>query len=87
MPGSQTSPGRGSACVGARPRVAFRRVKCVGARNDKLFAARWLAYAHPCRRFAYALADANARLGADAVRYAFIVLDFHQLLLAGLPAH
>ena len=29
----------------------------------------------------------RARLGADVVRYSFIVVDFHHLLLAGLPAH
>jgi hypothetical protein len=87
MPGSQTSPGRRSARVCALPRVAFRRHKDVGAQNDIPFAARWLAYAHPYRRFACALADANARLGADAVRYSFIVSDFHRLLPAGLPAH
>ena len=27
------------------------------------------------------------RLGVDAVRYSFIVMDLHHLLLAGLPAH
>ena len=27
------------------------------------------------------------RLGADVVRYSFIVVDLHHLLLAGLPAH
>src|SRR5262249_30511003 len=47
------------------------------------FAAHWLAYALPCRRFADTLAGACARLGADAVRYSFIVADFHHLLLAG----
>ena len=26
-------------------------------------------------------------LGVDAVRYSFIVMDLHHLLLAGLPAH
>ena len=26
-------------------------------------------------------------LGVDAVRYFFIVMDLHHLLLAGLPAH
>jgi len=46
-----------------------------------------LAYALPYRRFADALADACARLGADVGRYSFIVVDFHHLLLAGLPAH
>ena len=30
---------------------------------------------------------ACARLGADVVRYTFIVMDLHLLLLAGLPAH
>ena len=28
-----------------------------------------------------------ARLGADVDRYSFIAVDFHHLLLAGLPAH
>jgi hypothetical protein len=46
-----------------------------------------LAYALPYRRFVEVLANCNARLGADVVRYAFIVSDFHRLLLAGLPAH
>ena len=44
-------------------------------------------HALPYRRFADTLADACARLGADVVRYTFIVVDFHHLLLAGLPAH
>jgi hypothetical protein len=47
----------------------------------------WLACTFPCRRFADILADACARLGADVVRYSFIVVDLHHLLLAGLPAH
>jgi hypothetical protein len=51
------------------------------------FAAQWLACKLPCRRSTFTLADADARLGADVVRYAFIVSDFHRLLLAGLPAH
>jgi hypothetical protein len=46
-----------------------------------------LACTSPCRRFADILADACARLGVDAVRYSFIVVDFHHLLLADLPAH
>jgi len=53
--------------------------------ND--FAARWLAYMLPCRRFADVLADACARLGADVGRYSFITVEFHDILLAGLPAH
>jgi len=51
------------------------------------FAARWLACTFPCRRFAPGLAADNARLGADVGRYSFIAVDFHHLLLAGLPAH
>jgi hypothetical protein len=47
----------------------------------------WLACTFPCRRFADILTDACARLGADVVRYSFIVVDLHHLLLAGLPAH
>src|SRR5262252_8320811 len=37
-------------------------------------------YALPYRRFVIC----DARLGADVVRYSFIVVDFHHLLLAGL---
>src|SRR5262249_55420919 len=51
------------------------------------FAAQWLAYAFPYRRFVPALASNNARLGADVDRYSFIAVDSHHLLLAGLPAH
>jgi hypothetical protein len=67
--------------------VAFRQQNGVGAQKKADFAAQWLAYAIPCRRFAGTLADACARLGADVVCYAFIVMDLHHLLLAGLPAH
>ena len=46
------------------------------------FRARWLAYRRPCRRFAPGLTADDARLGADAVRYPFIVVDWRHLLLA-----
>jgi hypothetical protein len=52
-----------------------------------IFEAQWLAYAFPYRRFADVLTGARARLGADVVRYTFIAVDLHHLLLAGLPAH
>ena len=45
----------------------------------------WPVYS-PVNAFAEALADHCARLGADAVRYSFIVMDLHHLLRAGLPA-
>jgi hypothetical protein len=55
----------------------------VSASGMKAFAVQWLAYALPYRRFADILADACARLGADADRYSFTVRDSHPLLLAG----
>ena len=73
---------RTCARVDAHPRFAFRCDNGVGVPI-----AQWLAYTHPCRRFAPGLATDDAPLGADAVRYSFIVVDLHHLLLAGLPAH
>ena len=87
VPGSSTTPGRPSACVGALGHVAFRYTDSVGTRNQFSIAAQWLACTFPCRRFADILTDACARLGGDVVRYFFIVVDLHHLLLAGLPAH
>ena len=87
MPGSSTTPGRPSACVGALGHIAFHYTDSVGTRRQFSIAAQWLACTFPCRRFADILTDAGARLGADVVRYTFIVVDLHHLLLAGLPAH
>ena len=87
MPGSSTTPGCPSACVGALGHIAFRYTDSVGTRNQFSIAAQWLACTFPCRRFADTLAEACARLGADVVRYSFIAVDLHHLLLAGLPAH
>src|SRR6266568_4820500 len=87
MPGSSTTPGRPIACVGALGHIAFRYTDSVGTRDPFSIAAQWLACTFPCRRFADILADACARLGADVVRYSFIVVDLHHLLLADLPAH
>src|SRR5258707_2867857 len=84
MPGSSTTPGRSDLAMARQKRVAFRARNSVGTRG-LAFAAQWLAYALPYRRFVAALADANARLGADVDRYSFIVVDLHHLLLAGLP--
>jgi hypothetical protein len=86
MPGSLTTPGCPSTRVGVLDHIAFRNLDSVGTRDIPI-AAQWLACAIPCRRFTAALAVSDARLGDDAVRYSFIVSDFHQLLLAGLPAH
>ena len=67
MPGSSTTPGRPGARDVASVRVAFRARNSVGTRG-LAFAAQWLAYALPYRRFVAVLADANARLGADVDR-------------------
>jgi hypothetical protein len=83
MPGSTTMLGPMGTCAVAPMGIAFHVFDGVGAQDDITFAAQWLAYALPCRRFACTLAGAGARLGADAVRYSFIVVDSHHLLLAG----
>ena len=87
MPGSMTTPGQPGARVNAPGRAAFRLWYSVGTRNYLPFAAQWLAYTSPCRRFAATLASDCARLGANADRYSFTAMDLHHLLLAGLPAH
>jgi len=87
MPGSTTTPGRPSACDGALERLAFRYTDSVSTQKQFSFAAQWLACTYPYRRFADILTNACARLRADVVRYTFIAVDLHHLLLAGLPAH
>jgi hypothetical protein len=83
MPGSPTTPGWAGTRDDAPVHVAFRASDHVGTRDFLAFAAQWLAYALPYRRFADTLANANARLGADADRYSFTVVDSHLLLFAG----
>lgn len=51
------------------------------------FAAQYPAYARPYRLLVCLLTETSARLGADVVRYSFIAVDSHHLLLASLPAH
>jgi hypothetical protein len=87
MPGSPTTPGRPGTRVHAPVHVAFHDQKRVGTRDSTSSAAQWLACALPCRRFALTLTSDDARLGAEVTRYAFLVVDSHHLLLAGLPAH
>jgi hypothetical protein len=87
MPGSSTTPDRPSTRATVLGRLAFRYTDSVGIRNPFSIAAQWLACMFPCRRFAETLTGLCARLGADVVRYSFIVGDLHPLLPAGLPAH
>jgi hypothetical protein len=65
MPGSVTARSRPHARNSACDRLAFRLTDGVGAPIVP-FAAQWLAYTLPCRRFVPSLAAGNARLGADA---------------------
>src|ERR1019366_4175827 len=65
MPGSQTPPGPTGARSSAPADFAFRQVNNVGTRVANDFAAQWLAYTHPYRRFADALVDASARIGGN----------------------
>lgn len=87
MPGSLTTPGRPGARDNAPIRTAFRLTHNVGTWVQSSFAAQWLAYTHPYRRFTPALTGRNARLGANVGRYSFIVTDFHRSFLADNPAH
>ena len=82
MPGSQTTPDPTGARNNAPADFAFRQVNNVGNRVDNGFAAQWLAYTLPYRRFADVLADACARIGGDVGCYSFIAVDFHHILLA-----
>jgi len=68
MPGSTTTPGHMDTRVVAPMCIAFHLFDGVGIRDDITFAAQWLAYAFPYRRFACTLTSTDARLGADAVR-------------------
>src|SRR5438552_13337940 len=87
MPVSLTTLGRPDARDGAPDVLPSTVGNASASQKYVVFEAQWLAYALPCRRFTPALADDGARLGADVVRYSFIVVDLHHLLLAGLPAH
>jgi hypothetical protein len=87
MPGSLTTRSRAASRDDKAARVVFGVRHTLDAPDGITIAAQWLAYAHPCRRFAPALADRRARLGADVGRYSFIAEDLHLLPPAGLPAH
>ena len=59
MPGSQTAPGSPDTRVGVLVMLPST-VLNVSAPGTADFAARWLAYAHPCQRFACILTDTCA---------------------------
>jgi hypothetical protein len=68
MRGSQTTQGRLDTRADVSNHVAFRQTYAVGTLGNNTFAAQWLAYTLPCRRFTATLADADARLGANVGR-------------------
>jgi len=68
MLGSPTTPGRTGTCDDAPVHVAFRENDHVGTWDYLAFAAPWLAYVLPYRRFAITLTSASARLGAGVDR-------------------
>ena len=72
MPGSQTTPGPASTRNSALAGFAFREVNNVGTRYPNAFAARWLAYTLPYRRFAVILANDCARIGGDVGCYGLL---------------
>ena len=84
MPGSSTTPGRTGTRDDAPTMLPSVKTTTSAPGLIQAFAAQWPAYVLPYRRFVVTLASANARLGADADRYSFTVVDFHHLLLAGL---
>jgi hypothetical protein len=67
MPGSKTTPGPAGARNDAPASFAFRGVNNVGTRVYNAFAAQWLAYTLPYRRFAVILAEDCARIGGDGL--------------------
>ena len=87
MPRSKTTPGPAGTRNDAPASFAFRGVNNVGTRVSNAFAAQWLAYTLPYRRFAVILAEDCARIGGYVGCYSFIAVDSHHILLAGLPAH
>ena len=84
MPGSSTTPGRTGTRDDAPTVLPSVKTTTSAPGLIQAFAAQWLAYVLPYRRFVVTLTSANARLGADADRYSFTVVDLHHLLLAGL---
>ena len=87
MPVSLTTLGRPGARAHAPDVLPSTMGNASASQKYVVFEAQWLAYALPCRRFTPTLTGGGARLGADVDRYSFIAVDFHHLLLAGLPAH
>src|SRR5208283_2166781 len=86
MPGSSTTQDRACARVDAHP-VSPSAVTTASAARLMLWRLDGWPIGAPADASPPGLTANDARLGADVVRYSFIVVDLHHLLLAGLPAH
>jgi len=96
-PGSRTKSVR--TCQGLRPRRADRMLalthaivlpsasQTASALQSNLSRLNGWPIRSPADASRSASRQRHARLGADVVRYSFIAVDLHHLLLAGLPAH
>ena len=84
---SSTTPGHPGTRAHAPVCIAFHLRNSVSTRDMNLYGAQWLAYVLPYRRFAAALTDDRARLGANVDRYSFIVSDFAPTTRCRSPAH
>jgi len=69
-----TTPGCPSACVGALG-ILPSATQTASAPESVFYRGSWLACTFPYRRFAASSRDACARLGADVVRYSFIIVE------------
>ena len=68
-------------------RVAFHDLKRVGTQEPTSFAAQWLAVRSPADASPSPSRVPTHGSGPRWFRYAFLAVDSHHLLLAGLPAH
>ena len=85
--GSETAQRQTAARSSASVHIAFHSPTGVGTLNKTAFAAPYPAYARPYQLLVCLLTETSAWLGADVVRYTFIVEDFHLLLLTSLLAN
>src|SRR5208337_678616 len=78
-----------SALERAPPQVADVMLECAQGRDVGGHGVVTIPAGDPASQPSSLFRDRRlpCRLGADAVRYSFIVVDWRHLLLAGLPAH
>ena len=85
MPGSTTTPDRRALAKPCLPCFAFCSVNGVGVRNKYLSRLTGWSMRTPADASDLPSRTSTHGSGSDVVRYAFIAMDFHLLLSAGLP--